>query len=67
MMKKMVVLGLVCGAALLGTQTASALGVGVKATTLGAGVDVIMPLSDKFNGRLNVNKYSYNVHFAGIA
>lgn len=49
----------VAGAALMGASSmAGAVGVGVKASTLGAGVELGLPISDRFVARAALNKYS---------
>lgn len=57
-MKKLMVA--TAGLVLMGTSTiASAeFGVGVKASTLGAGVELGMPISDRFVARLGLNSFS---------
>ncbi len=47
------------GAALMGASSmACAIGVGVKASTLGTGVELGLPISDRFVARAAMNKYS---------
>lgn len=52
--------GVVLGTVLGATATAHAASVGLKASTLGAGVELAVPLSEGFVGRLDFNDYSYD-------
>jgi len=57
-MKKLTVAA--AGIVMMATSTVASaeFGVGVKASTLGAGVELGMPISDHFVARLGVNRYS---------
>ncbi|GAB4350399.1 MAG: hypothetical protein Kow006_13150 [Gammaproteobacteria bacterium] len=46
----------------------SAVGIDAKISTLGAGFDITLPLSDRFNARLGIHRFdaSYSLNEAGI-
>jgi len=45
------------------TERAAAAGVGLHAGTLGAGLGIGFPLSERWNGRIGFNKYDYSHDF----
>lgn len=57
-MKKVIIAS--AGLVMMGMSTVASaeFGIGVKASTLGAGVELGMPLSDRFVARLGLNSYS---------